>query len=93
VFLRLHRLDATLFTLVGLAIATVLASRVIPGTLLCNAVLLALAVLKGRRIALDYLDLRGAPALWRGLVQAWVLLVAAFAWAASVVAFLAWAGR
>jgi hypothetical protein len=85
---RLHRLDVTLFVLVGLAAATVWASRVFPGTLPGNAILLTLAALKGRRIALDYLDLRAAPALWRGLVNAWVLFIAAFAWLTSAVAYL-----
>ena len=84
-----NRLDATLLVLVALAIATVCVPMLAPAALLGNAVLLVLAVLKGRRILLDYLDLRTAPAIWRGLVSAWVVLVAAFAWAASAaVAFL-----
>ena len=65
----LHRLDATLVALVGLAIATVSTPRFVPGALLGDAVLLALAALKGRKILLDYLDLRAAPAVWRGLVK------------------------
>ncbi len=85
---RLHRLDATLVALVGLAIATVSTPPFVPGALLGDAVLLALAALKGRKILLDYLDLRAAPAVWRGLVTAWVILVTGFAWAASAVAFL-----
>jgi hypothetical protein len=84
----LNRLDATLVALVGLAIATVSTPRFVPGALLGDAVLLALAALKGRKILLDYLDLRSAPAVWRGLVTAWVIFVTAFAWAASAVAFL-----
>ena len=84
----LNRLDATLVALVGLAIATVSTPRFVPGALLGDAVLLALAALKGRKILLDYLDLRSAPAVWRRLVTAWVIFVTAFAWAASAVAFL-----
>ena len=84
----LHRLDATLVALIGLAIATVSTPRFVPGALLRDAVMLALAALKGRKILLDYLGLRAAPALWRGLVTAWVIFVTAFAWAASAVAFL-----
>ena len=84
----LNRLDATLVALVGLAIATVSTPRFVPGALLGDAVLLALAALKGRKILLDYLDLRSAPAVWRDLVTAWVIFVTAFAWAASAVAFL-----
>jgi hypothetical protein len=84
----LHRLDATLVALVGLAIATVSTPRFVPGALLGDAALLALAALKGRKILRDYLDLRAAPAVWRGLVTAWVISVTAFAWAASALAFL-----
>ena len=54
----LNRLDATLVALVGLAIATVSTPQFVPGALLGDAVLLALAALKGRKILLDYLDLR-----------------------------------
>jgi len=74
--------------LVGLAIVTVWAPPAVPGALLGNAILFVLATFKGRRIVLDYLDLRAAPALWRGLVNAWVILIAAFAWAASAISFL-----
>ena len=86
--LRRHRIDVTLFALIGLAIAAMWAPPLVPGALPGNAVLLALATLKGRRIVLDYLDLRAAPALWRGLVTVWVILIAAFAWAASAISFL-----
>jgi len=56
--------------------------------LLGNAVLLVLAAIKGRRIALDFMDLRAVPALWRGLVSAWILIVVLFAWLASAVTAL-----
>jgi hypothetical protein len=39
------------------------------------ALLLAFAAIKGRRIVLDYLDLRAVPALWRGLVSTWIVVV------------------
>ena len=74
--------------LVVLAVATVLTPQFVPRGLPADAALLALAALKGRKIALDYLDLRTAPAVWRGLVSAWVFLIAAFAWAASAVGLL-----
>ncbi|WP_024509100.1 cytochrome C oxidase subunit IV family protein [Bradyrhizobium sp. ARR65] len=83
-----HHLEATLAVLIGLAITTVGVARMLPGGLLGKAVLLSLAALKGRKILLDYLDLRAAPALWRGLVSAWVFSVAAFALAASTVGLL-----
>ncbi|MBR0714660.1 cytochrome C oxidase subunit IV family protein [Bradyrhizobium liaoningense] len=79
------RLDATWLLLIGLAIATVVVPSLLPRALLANAVLLAFAAVKGRRIVLDYLDLRAAPAVWRGLVSTWVLVVVLFAWLASAV--------
>ena len=83
-----HRLDATLLLLVCLALATLGTNWMLPRTLLGNAVLLGLAVLKGQRILLDYLGLRTALPIWRGLVVAWVLAVASFAWLASAAALL-----
>ncbi|MDA9397940.1 cytochrome C oxidase subunit IV family protein [Bradyrhizobium sp. CCBAU 45389] len=82
------RIDITWIALIGLALATILIPPLMPRPLLGNAVLLALAVIKGRRIALDFLDLRAAPALWRGLVSAWILIVLLLAWLASAVVTL-----
>jgi hypothetical protein len=53
-----------------------------------TAVVLGLAVLKGRRILLDFLGLRAVAPIWRGLVTAWVVGVASFAWAASAARLL-----
>ncbi|RJF89411.1 hypothetical protein D3874_22565 [Oleomonas cavernae] len=36
---------------------------------------LGIAYLKGRLIILDFMDLRRAPLLYRGLVEGWLLLV------------------
>ncbi|WP_063694494.1 cytochrome C oxidase subunit IV family protein [Bradyrhizobium stylosanthis] len=82
------RLDVTWIALIGLALATILLPPLMPRPLLGNAVLLALAVIKGRRIALDFMDLRAVPALWRGLVSAWIVILLLFAWLASAVAAL-----
>jgi uncharacterized membrane protein len=82
------RLDITWIALIGLALATILVPSLVPRPLLGNAVLLAFAAIKGRRIALDFLDLRVAPALWRGLVSAWILVVVLFAWLTSAVVAL-----
>jgi hypothetical protein len=79
------RLDITWILLIGLALATILVPQLMPRPLLGNAVLLALAAIKGRRIVLDFMDLRAAPALWRGLVSAWIVIVVLFAWLASAV--------
>ena len=82
------RLDNTWIVLIGLALATILLPPLMPRPWLGNAVLLALAVIKGRRIALDFMDLRAVPALWRGLVSAWIVILLLFAWLASTVAAL-----
>ncbi|WP_082908123.1 MULTISPECIES: cytochrome C oxidase subunit IV family protein [Bradyrhizobium] len=77
------RLDMTWIVLIGLALATILVPSLVPRPLLANALLLALAAMKGRRIVLDYLDLRAAPALWRGLVTAWIVILVLLAWLGS----------
>lgn len=82
------RLDITWIALIGLALATIVVPPLVPRPLLGNALLLALAAVKGRRIVLDFLDLRAAPALWRGLVSAWILIVVLFAWLTSAVVAL-----
>lgn len=82
------RLDITWIVLIGLALATLLLPPLLPRPLLANALVLVLAAIKGRRIALDFLDLRAAPALWRGLVSAWIVILALFAWFASAIVSL-----
>jgi hypothetical protein len=82
------RLDLTWIVLIGLALATILVPSLVARPLLGNALLLSFAALKGRRILLDFLDLRAAPALWRGLVSAWVVIVVLFAWLASAIVAL-----
>ncbi|KYH03367.1 cytochrome C oxidase subunit IV family protein [Bradyrhizobium sp. DOA1] len=82
------RLDITWIALIGLALATVVVPPFVPRPLLGNALLLAFAALKGRRIVLDFLDLRSAPALWRGLVSAWIVIVLLLAWLGSAVVTL-----
>ena len=77
------RLDITWIVLIGLALATILVPPLMPRPLLGNAALLAFAAIKGRRIVLDFLDLRAAPPLWRGIVSAWIVTVLLFAWLAS----------
>ncbi len=38
---------------------------------------LVIAYIKGRLVVLDFMELRHAPSLWRGLFEAWLLLVSA----------------
>ncbi|MEK9282000.1 MULTISPECIES: cytochrome C oxidase subunit IV family protein [unclassified Bradyrhizobium] len=82
------RLDTTWMVLIGLALATILVPSFLPRPLLANALLLVLAAVKGRRIVLDYLDLRAAPALWRSLVGGWIVVLTLFAWLASAAVVL-----
>jgi Prokaryotic Cytochrome C oxidase subunit IV len=83
-----HRLNVTLVVLVGLAVGTLLASGLMSAGPVASAVVLGLAVLKGRLILLDFLGLRDAHALWRGLVTAWILGVTSFAFAAFAARWL-----
>jgi len=85
---RPNRLDLTWITLIALGLASVALARTTLNVLLVDGGVLALAAIKGRRILLDYLDLRSAPALWCGLATTWVMLVTGFAWAASSISVL-----
>jgi hypothetical protein len=84
----LGRLDLTLLALLGLTLATMAVAGATRAPVLVDGIVLAIAAIKGRRILLDYLDLRSAPALWRGLATAWLMLIVGFAWAASAVSVL-----
>ena len=82
------RLDLTLIALIALAFATMAIAGLPRGPVLVDGAVLAIAAIKGRRILLDYLDLQSAPALWRGLATAWLMLIVGFAWAVSAVSVL-----
>jgi Prokaryotic Cytochrome C oxidase subunit IV len=84
----LDRLDLTLVTLIALAFATMALAGLTGNPVLVDGTVLAIAAIKGRRILLDYLDLRSAPPLWRGLATAWLMLIVGFAWAVSAVSIL-----
>lgn len=83
-----HPLEITLCILIALALATLIVSWQLMAGPVATAIVLGLAMLKGRTILLDFLGLRAAPALWRGLVTAWVVGVASFAWVASAARLL-----
>jgi len=74
--------------LIALAFATMAFVGTARDPVLVDGAVLAIAAIKGRRILLDYLDLRSAPALWRGLAMAWLMLIVGFAWAVSTVSVL-----
>jgi len=82
------RLDLTWIALIALALATMALAGLVRNPVLVDGAVLAIAAIKGRGILLDYLDLRSAPALWRGLATAWLMLIVAFAWAVSAVSAL-----
>ncbi|MFN5454232.1 cytochrome C oxidase subunit IV family protein [Bradyrhizobium sp.] len=66
------RLNVAWLQLLALAIATLAAASLLPSRWLIDAVVLALAMAKGRVIVLEFLGLRHAPALWRGLLTTWL---------------------
>ncbi len=82
------RLDLTLIALIALAFTTMALAGLTRDPVLVDGTVLAIAAIKGRRILLDYLDLRSAPPLWRGLATAWLMLIVGFAWAVSAVSVL-----
>jgi hypothetical protein len=82
------RLDLTLIALIALAFTTMALTGAGRGLPVASGAVLAIAAIKGRMILLDYLGLRSAPPLWRGLATAWLLLVVGFAWAVSVASLL-----
>ncbi|WP_315721514.1 MULTISPECIES: cytochrome C oxidase subunit IV family protein [unclassified Bradyrhizobium] len=73
------RLTLAWLTLLSLAIATLAASLLLPNRWLADALVLSLALAKGRVIVLDFLGLRHAPALWRGLLTSWLVGLVTFA--------------
>jgi hypothetical protein len=82
------RLDIAWLALMALALATMALVGVVRNALLVDGAVLAIAAIKGRRLLLDYLGLRSAPALWRGLATAWLMLIVGFGWAVSTVSAL-----
>jgi hypothetical protein len=73
------RLTLAWLQLLSLATATLAASLLLPNRWLADALVLALALVKGRVILLDFLGLRHAPALWRGLLTSWLVGLVALA--------------
>jgi cytochrome c oxidase subunit IV len=82
------RLDFAWLALMALALTTMVLVGVVRNAALVDGAVLAIAAIKGRRILLDYLNLRSAPAIWRGLATAWLMLIVGFGWAVSTVSAL-----
>lgn len=83
-----HRLDAVwLATLVATGIAWwVGESSAGARALWPVAVVFALSLGKGVAIALEFMELRGAPAVWRRFVMGWLVVVIALIVAVRVLA-------
>ena len=84
--MRLQRIDVVwLALLVATGITVALGEAgVVQGHAWAVLTIFALVLLKGMWIALDFMELRQAPPLWRRLVLGWLLLVVALivlAWA------------
>ncbi|CAL75649.1 conserved hypothetical protein; putative signal peptide [Bradyrhizobium sp. ORS 278] len=73
------RLDRAWLQLLSFAMATLATSLLVPNRWLADALILSFAVAKGRVVVCDYLGLRQAPALWRGLLIAWLTGLTTFA--------------
>nr|WP_244670779.1 cytochrome C oxidase subunit IV family protein [Rhodoplanes elegans] len=74
--------------MIGLAVASLAVTMVLPYGAAASALVLAAAVLKGRVVVLDFLGLRDAPAVWRGLIVGWVVLIGTIAWLAATASLL-----
>jgi hypothetical protein len=72
----MNRLDITLMLLV-LATGAAVGLRFETSGSAAGAATLGLAYFKGRLVVLDYMELREAPLLWRGIVEGWLALVTA----------------
>lgn len=70
-----NRLDLGWLLLVGATVlGYALRAEAAAGTLV-GAATLAIAYAKGRLVVLDFMELRHAPCLWRGIVEGWLLLL------------------
>lgn len=74
--MRFDRLDAVWLTLLAATLTTWWIGERGSAGLGAMAVLLALSVLKGRFVILDFMALRRVRLLWRALLVGWLLLVA-----------------
>lgn len=83
-----ERLNSTLLLLLLLSLATVAVAGAGWPSLASDVAILAMAAIKGRRIALDYLGLRAAPPLWRALITVWLALLASLAFAGAALPHL-----
>ena len=74
--------------LVLLTVLSMVAAHAGAGGLVLSAIVLAMAVAKGRWMVMDVLKRRHVPAGWRILLSAWLVLVASSAWIAAAASLL-----
>ena len=70
----MNRLDITLLLLV-LATGAAVGLRFETSGFVAGTATLGLAYAKGRLVVLEYMELREAPLVWRGIVEGWLLVV------------------
>ena len=74
--------------LVMLTVLSMVAAHAGAGGLVLSAIVLAMAVAKGRWMVMDFLKLRHVPSGWRILLSSWLGLVSTSAWLAAVSSLL-----
>ena len=74
--------------LVLLTVLSMVAAHAGAGGLVLSAIVLAMAVAKGRWMVMDFLKLRHVPSGWRILLSSWLVLVASSAWIAAAASLL-----
>jgi hypothetical protein len=75
---QLHLIDRVWFVLAAATAVTWLAAERGDAGFVLVGFVFALALVKGSLVALEFMELRHAPALWRWIVLGWLLVVIAF---------------
>ncbi|KAB0622732.1 cytochrome C oxidase subunit IV family protein [Castellaniella defragrans] len=73
----MYRLDLGWLLLIGLTVSGYVLRVEATADVLVGLATLAIAYLKGRLVVLDFMELRHAPRVWRGIFEGWLLLVTA----------------
>ncbi len=72
----MNRLDLGWLLLIGLTVSGYALRVEATADVLVGLATLAIAYLKGRLVMLDFMELRHAPCVWRGIFEGWLLVVA-----------------
>lgn len=71
----MNRLNLGWLLLVGATVLGYALRAEATAGILVGVATLAIAYGKGRLVVLDFMELRHAPRLWRGIVEGWLLLL------------------